>query len=144
MGLGAVMHLALKVSDRPRSEVFYDWILTALGYTCVAQTNRYTMWWSAQAGAITLSDADPLHAASDNTPGLHHFALAAESAQQVDRIYQRLQVIGAQILQTPQTVANGSMAYYSLLFADPDGLRLELVYMPANTPLPQSSTYFTP
>jgi len=136
VALGAIMNLALKVSDRPRSEVFYDWLLTALGYTCVAQTHRYTMWWSAQAGAITLSDAEPLQTAASNLPGLHHFALAAESSQQVDLIYQRLQVIGAQILQPPQKVENGHTTYYSLLFTDPDGLRLELVYMPAHVAFP--------
>ncbi|MEO1211522.1 MAG: VOC family protein [Cyanobacteria bacterium J06638_20] len=144
MGLGAVMHLALRVSDRPRSEVFYDWLLTALGYTCVAQTDRYTMWWSAQAGAITLSDADPIKTATDQLPGLHHFALAAESSEQVDRIYQRLQVIGAQILHPPKSIENSSMAYYSVLFTDPDGLRLELVYMPGNKPQPQAATQTTP
>jgi predicted lactoylglutathione lyase len=138
------MHLALRVSDRPRSEVFYDWLLTALGYTCVVQTNRYTMWWSAQAGAITLSDADPLKTTTDQAPGLHHFALAAESSEQVDRIYQRLQVIGAQILHPPKNVENSNMAYYSLLFTDPDGLRLELVYMPGNTPQSQAATHTTP
>ena len=144
MGLGAVMHLALRVSDRPRSEVFYDWILTALGYTCVSQTNRYTMWWSAQAGAITLSDADPLKPTTDEAPGLYHFALAAESSEQVDRIHQRLQVIGAQILHPPKSVETSSMAYYSLLFTDPDGLRLELVYMPGTKRQPQAETQPTP
>lgn len=139
MGLGAITHLALRVSDRPRSEWFYDRVLGLLGYQRITRTDDFTMWWSPTAGAITLSDSPanganglpqavrPAPYAPMATAGLHHLAFSADSKTQVDALYHCLQTLGATILKAPY---DGSTAdYYAVLFQDPDGIQLELVHM---------------
>jgi glyoxylase I family protein len=63
------------------------------------------------------------------SPGLHHFALAADSRAQVDELYERLKKISARILDAPQEY-DYMPGYYAMFFADPDGIKLELCYTP--------------
>ncbi|HIK54064.1 MAG TPA: VOC family protein [Synechococcales cyanobacterium M55_K2018_004] len=55
MVLGALHHLALVVSDRAQSEPFYDQVLGFLGYHQVESNEEFTLWWSAQAGGISIT-----------------------------------------------------------------------------------------
>ena len=64
--------------------------------------------------------------------GLHHVAWGVDSGEEVDRIYEVLQRIGAKVLDPPANYPqyNNSGGYYAAFFADPDGLKLECVYTP--------------
>ncbi|MBD1909960.1 MULTISPECIES: VOC family protein [unclassified Leptolyngbya] len=161
MVLGAMTHLALRVSDRPRSEVFYDRVLGLLGYRRTAQTDEFTLWWSPRAGAITIS-ALPELSSTQVFSTLHHLAFNADSREQVDAFYQHLQTLGIPVLKAPARALHPETSavtepdsagkesfedsvtpsegfpvvsapeqgeYYAVLFKDPDGLCLELVYI---------------
>jgi catechol 2,3-dioxygenase-like lactoylglutathione lyase family enzyme len=56
--------------------------------------------------------------------GLHHLCLRARSCEDVDRLHHLLRQIGATIIQAPQE-GTWAPGYYSVLFEDPDGIRLE-------------------
>jgi len=155
MVLGAITHVALWVSDRPRSEAFYERVLGLLGYRRTAQTDQFTTWWSPRAGAITLSPLPSRDGSSPPIlPGLHHLAFSADSRDQVDAFYRHLQTLGIPVLKAPSAPSpetlhqpNGTQDSltssalssdpasrelghcYAVLFKDPDGLCLELVYM---------------
>ncbi|MGG6295824.1 VOC family protein [Leptolyngbya sp. AN02str] len=129
MALGVVSHVSLRVSDRDRSEQFYNPILQFLGYRPVARNTEFTQWWSPQAGAFTLSfTAEAAHPAPAKALGLHHLAFHAESRQQVDTLYELLQALKAHVLSAPME-ASAQAGYYAVLFADPDGIQLELVFV---------------
>jgi glyoxylase I family protein len=131
--LGSLNHLSLTVSDRDRSEPFYDAILQFMGYQPVERTEDYTMWWLETAGAILIGSAKPdcVNPTHDRySPGLHHIGFNADSREQVDRLYQLLVQIGATILDPPAEYNQYAPGYYALFFADPDGIKLELVHMP--------------
>lgn len=133
MALGTLNHLAITVSDLARSEVFYEAILTEMGYERAEKTADYTLWWLPGAGAIEIvqGDSDCRNPQHDRySPGLHHVALNADSREQVDRFYQTLIDLGATILDAPAEYSY-SPGYYAVFFADPDGIKLELVHMPA-------------
>ena len=61
--------------------------------------------------------------------GLHHVCLRARERGDIDEIYGFLKTIGAKIVHPPE---DGSWApgYYSVLFEDPDGIRLEVNHVP--------------
>ncbi len=61
--------------------------------------------------------------------GLHHVCLRARERTDVDEIYGFLKTIGAKIVHPPE---DGPWApgYYSVLFEDPDGIRLEVNHVP--------------
>ena len=61
--------------------------------------------------------------------GLHHLCLRARSREDVDRLHDLLRQIGATIIQGPQE-GTWAPGYYSVLFEDPDGIRLEANFVP--------------
>lgn len=133
MVLGTLNHLSLTVSDRDQADTFYDRVLGFMGYQLVEKNDEFTMWWSAQAGAITVSAANPnspnkVH--DRYSPGLHHVAFNADSREQVDDFYRLLLDMDATILDAPAEYENYAPGYYAVFFADPDGIKLELVHMP--------------
>lgn len=133
MTFGSVNHLSLTVSSIEKSEPFYDSVLRFMGYQQVEKTDAFTMWWLENAVAILIYPANPN---SDNkihdrySPGLHHLAFNADSREQVDNLYKLLVEMGATILDSPAEYNQYAPGYYAVFFADPDGIKLELVHMP--------------
>jgi catechol 2,3-dioxygenase-like lactoylglutathione lyase family enzyme len=70
-------------------------------------------------------------------PGLHHMAFHAESPADVDRVHAAMQTAGARVLDPPADYGGQpgyTKGYYAAFFADPDGIKLEVVYEPLSNP----------
>ena len=65
-----------------------------------------------------------------SSPGLHHLAWNADSRQDVDAMHALLTRIGATVIDPPADYPQYGPGYYAVLFADPDGLKLEFVHWP--------------
>jgi catechol 2,3-dioxygenase-like lactoylglutathione lyase family enzyme len=62
--------------------------------------------------------------------GLHHFCLRARSREDVDAVHAFItSELGAQIVHPPQVDAFAP-GYYSVLFEDPEGIRVEVNHVP--------------
>jgi catechol 2,3-dioxygenase-like lactoylglutathione lyase family enzyme len=74
-------------------------------------------------------------------PGLHHLALHAESREQVDSAHERLLELGATVLDPPAVYEGPAYGpdYYAAFFADPDGLKLEVVHTSHWSPIEGSA-----
>lgn len=146
--LGKMHHFAICVSDMQRSEKFYAAVLTHLGYAQgqkmqdaaikdhVPGKDSFVIW-TGPGGAISIWPASPTRQNKRHemyAPGLHHFALAADSRAQVDDFHRHLQKIGAKILDAPQEY-DYMPGYYAMFFADPDGIKLELSHTPDFPPV---------
>jgi glyoxylase I family protein len=94
---------------------------------------RRCRFWVAPAGyAVNLWQARPGHAGKTverYAPGFHHFAFNADSRETVDRCYDLLRREGIEVLDAP-AVYDYLPGYYAVFFADPDGLKFELVHIP--------------
>lgn len=139
---GPINHLDLTVSDLERSVPFYDRILGHLGFRRI-EGEGDPAWFQRYAGggyfgiALRLAPAATRAQRHDRwVPGLHHVAFHAESREDVDRTYQVLQSMVAEILDPPAEYKGPaySSGYYAVFFADPDGLKLEVVYEPRSNP----------
>lgn len=65
------------------------------------------------------------------TPGLHHFCLRARSAEDVDRVHEFARdELHARIVHPPEAGEHFAPGYYSVLFEDPDGIRVEVNFVP--------------
>ena len=64
------------------------------------------------------------------SPEFHHLAFEASSREDVDALHAVLLEIGATLLDAPAEYPDYAPEYYAVFFADPDGLKLELVHMP--------------
>jgi len=64
-------------------------------------------------------------------PGLHHFCFRARSREDVEAIHRFVaDELGAHIVHPPQEDSQFAPGYYSLLFEDPDGIRVEVNHVP--------------
>jgi glyoxylase I family protein len=133
---GVIHHLALTVTDPERAFPFYDGLLLALGYRLERRTE---LLWRLQSplgahsiGLIKASSEGAQHRHDRYSPGLHHVAWGVESREEVDRLHEVVQRLGAKILDPPADYSqyNNGGGYYAVFFADPDGLKLECVYTP--------------
>ena len=77
----------------------------------------------------------PAAAAFGSTPfeqgraGLHHFCFRARSREDIDELHTFLVGIGAHIVHPPEQ-APWAPGYYSVLFEDADGIRIEANFVP--------------
>ncbi len=127
-------HLDLTVSDLARSVAFYDLVLGALGY---ARSGEYAgdvpCWVIADGSGREFSIG--LHAARSDRPhdryatGLHHLAFHTGSRAEVDAFHNLLKRENLRVLDAPAQY-DYTPGYYAVFFADPDGIKLELVYEP--------------
>ncbi len=134
---GSLSHLDLTVKDLSRSVRFYDQILRRLGYRSAPEIAAGAPCWITEdrdggAFGIALVAAKPESATTPHdryAPGLHHVAFHADSRADVDAFHAYLQEIRATILDPPADY-DYTPGYYAVFFADPDGLKLELVHEP--------------
>ena len=61
--------------------------------------------------------------------GLHHLCFRARTRKDVDEFHAKLVSLGAKIVHAPEAGA-WAPGYYSVLFEDPDGIRLEMNFVP--------------
>ena len=139
MSSGLIHHIDLNVSDLQRSRAFYDRILRQIGYNPVdysapGEPAGYD-WIAPASSGVRLSiglypSANPAAAHDRHAPGIPHLALHAGSREQVDRLYQTLVQMKAQILDPPKDYPKYEPGYYAVFFLDPDGIKLEYVFTP--------------
>ncbi|NNL65071.1 MAG: VOC family protein, partial [Myxococcales bacterium] len=67
--------------------------------------------------------------------GLHHLCFRAREREDVDALHEMLLGMDATIVHGPQEDA-WAPGYYSILFEDPDGIRLEMNHVPGRGLLP--------
>lgn len=71
------------------------------------------------------------HSFDQDTSGLHHFCFRARSKEDVDAIYGFVDTeLNANIIHPPEDGSRFAPGYYSVLFEDPDGIRVEFNYVP--------------
>jgi catechol 2,3-dioxygenase-like lactoylglutathione lyase family enzyme len=133
MSRGFPHHLDLTVTDLPRSIAFYDKVLGELGY---ARSDEYAgdvpCWMIGEGDAVFsiglhVARSDSVH--DRYAAGFHHLALGAESRAAVDVFHAFLLHEEIRVLDAPAEY-DYTPGYYAVFFADPDGLKLELVHEP--------------
>jgi glyoxylase I family protein len=118
---GAIHHLDLTVRDLAVSALFYEPLLSFLGYHRV-RDEPTGIDWDLQSPdgscSIGIKPARTARAHDRYSCGLHHLAWRAESRDDVDRLYNLLLSIQATILDTPAEYPHYEAGYYAVFFAD--------------------------
>jgi len=131
MQLNGIAHVYLTVRDFGRCLPFYEKLLGFFEMQCLVKTDSLFYCVGSRTGVgIRAASAAHAHTAFDqNRAGLHHLCFRTRSRDDVDAIYAFVQQLGARIVHPPQE-DGWALGYYSVLFEDPDGLRLEANYVP--------------
>ena len=130
-----VHHIDLVVSSIERSLPFYRDLLAPLGFHRISEVEGErgeTIWYLGGPGtAIGLRQAQSESPAYDRyAVGLHRLALEAYSRAVVDERAEWLRAHGAEIESGPEEY-DYIPGYYAVFFYDPDGIKLEIVHVPA-------------
>ena len=140
MERGQIDHVDLTVSNVETSERFYRVFLGYLGFQPVRLVHGNSDLRIFQRAhrnkrlfSVALQGAKPARRGVKHdrySPGLHHIAFRASSRADVDGLHEHLKTIGAHVLDPPAEYPHYAPGYYAVFFADPDGLKLEVVHMP--------------
>jgi catechol 2,3-dioxygenase-like lactoylglutathione lyase family enzyme len=128
-------HLVLSVGDFERSKAFYRKVLGFLGFKLKHEypdmagwSNGKTLFW---IGAADEKGRKRKYRKGDI--GFHHYAFELSSRKDVDGLGAFLEKNRMTVLDPPGEYYDE--CYYAVLFADPDGMKLEgRVYKPRPKP----------
>ena len=131
---GGVHHVDLVVSSIERSLPFYRELLGPLGWHGIGEVEGErgeTIWYlSGRETSIGLRQAQTAGSVDRYALGLHHLAFEVTSRAVVDERAEWLRTAGAEIESEPQEYTY-TPGYYAVFFYDPDGIKLEILTVPA-------------
>jgi catechol 2,3-dioxygenase-like lactoylglutathione lyase family enzyme len=131
IGINGMAHVILTVSRFDLARAFYGKLLPQLGMKSVFDGDKFSYW----VGSRTAIGIEPCDLAFvderfvQQRVGLHHLCLRARSREDVDRCAALLKEMNATVVRGPME-ASWAPGYYYVLFEDPDGIRLEVNFVP--------------
>ena len=131
MEINGIAHIFLTASNFERSREFYRKLLPFLGLKPVMDNEGVYYAVGGRTG-VAIRAPSPEHAGGtfeQNRVGLHHLCFRARERADIDELHAFLCTLGVTIIRAPRE-DRWAPGYYSLLFEDPDGIRLELNHVP--------------
>jgi catechol 2,3-dioxygenase-like lactoylglutathione lyase family enzyme len=131
MEINGIAHVMLTVSDFQRCLPFYEELLVFLGLKPVFKADDflYCVGGRTAFGIQPAGDAYRGDRFVQARTGLHHVCFRARERADVDTVHRFLVERGATIVHPPEEGA-WAPGYYSVLFEDPCGIRLEVNHVP--------------
>ncbi len=131
MEINGVAHTFITAGDFARARAFYGALLPFLGLTPVMDIDGFYYCVGGRTG-FGVRGPGPGHEGKrfdQGAVGLHHHCWRARERADIDEVHAFLVKLGAAIVHPPQQ-DGFAPGYYSVLFEDPDGIRLEINHVP--------------
>jgi catechol 2,3-dioxygenase-like lactoylglutathione lyase family enzyme len=141
MEINGIAHVILTVSRFEDAVPFYEKLLEFLGMKRVFKGEEFVYYIGGRTG-VGISKCDERHREErfvQRRAGLHHLCFRARERSDVDSFYAFLKELGAKIVHPPEEGA-WVPGYYSVLFEDPDGIRLEMNHVPGSGVLAEGAS----
>ena len=131
-------HIHLTVADLNRAEAFYDRFLPLLGFDLSLKErdevpeHEYSIVEYHHA-SFSIGLVNQRSAYRDEIPSrrkagaLHHIAFHVDSPEDVNRLYNEIVRIPAEVIHAPQYYPDYCKDYYALFFKDSEGTEIEIV-----------------
>lgn len=131
MEINGIAHTMLTCGDFPAARAFYSQLLPLLGLTPVVDTDDtyYCVGGKTAFGLRASERQAPENRFDQSNSGLHHLCFRMRTREDVDELHQFLLGTGVNIIHPPQE-DGWAPGYYSILFEDPEGVRLEANFVP--------------
>jgi catechol 2,3-dioxygenase-like lactoylglutathione lyase family enzyme len=126
--INGIAHIYVTVADFPAARRFYGQLLPFLGMACLVDTDVLYYCVGGRTGfgiraASSPETFDPYRA------GLHHVCFRARARADVDALAVAVAQFGGRLVHPPRE-DDWAPGYYSVLFEDPCGTRLEANFVP--------------
>ena len=133
VAVNGIAHIQLTVRDPDRCLPFWERLCHFLEMKTLIR-NETTIYCIGSRTGILVRGAPPDKAErifDQDTSGLHHFCFRARSKEDVDAIFAHVQKEpDVTIVHGPEDGEHFAPGYYSILFEDPDGIRIEANHVP--------------
>jgi catechol 2,3-dioxygenase-like lactoylglutathione lyase family enzyme len=141
MEINGVAHIMLTVGNWDACHPFYAQLLPALGLRPVADTYGllYCVGGRTAVGIMPADESRRGERFVQSRIGLHHVCFRARERHDVDTVHALVKDLGATIVHPPEE-GPWAPGYYSVLFEDPDGIRLEVNHVPGRGLLGDAAT----
>lgn len=130
-----IAHIQLTVRDVEASRPFYHRLcVETLGMLVQYDVPGQIFYCIGGRTGVLIRPAAPNHRDTQfdqRRIGLHHFCFRLRSREDVDVLHASMRDFGAKVIRAPE---DGPWApgYYSTLFEDPDGIRIEALFIPGS------------
>jgi len=130
--LNGIAHIQLTANDAARSLPFWEKLCHFFEMKTLIKNESMVYCIGSRTGVL-VREAPPEKRGGrfdQNQVGLHHFCFRARAREHVDEVHRF--VVGelrAKIVHGPQE-DGFAPGYYSVLFEDPDGMRVEVNFVP--------------
>lgn len=129
-----IAHIQLTVRDVAASRPFYYRLLHETFGMRVQYDHSEVFYCIGGRTGVLIRAATPEHRDTHFDQwrvGLHHFCFRLRSREDVDALHISMREFGAKIIRAPDEGV-WAPGYYSTLFEDPDGIRIEAVFIPGS------------
>lgn len=130
--LNGVAHVILTAGDFARSTAFWRDLIRYLELKLVLDSDAM-LYGVGGRTAIGIRAGSAEHAGrrfDQGAPGLHHACFRRRDRDAVDRLHGFLQDRGDIVIVHEPQEEPWAPGYYSILFEDPDGIRIEFNHVP--------------
>ena len=128
VAINGIAHVYLTVNDFDRAVPFYRGLLALFDMTCLVDTDELYYCVGARTG-VGVRRAHSPEPFDQYRAGLHHLCFRARSREDVDAVAAAVPGLGGSVVKGPQE-DDWAPGYYSVLFEDPCGTRLEVNHVP--------------
>ena len=119
-------YVVLGTNDLPRAASFYDELLAEMGVTRMMEFGGRGYAWGAAMDKPMLCIMTPYDGQPATVGNGVMAGIAAESREQVDRIYRKAIELGGSDEGPPGLRAEGGDGFYAAYFRDLDGNKLDV------------------
>jgi catechol 2,3-dioxygenase-like lactoylglutathione lyase family enzyme len=131
--INGIAHIQLTVRDPDRCVPFWEKLCHFLGMRTLMKGEDLVYCIGGRTGVLVRgAPKEKRHLVfHQDYPGLHHLCFRARAREDVDAIHRFLvDELGAHVVHPPEEAPQFASGYYSVLFEDPDGIRVEVNHVP--------------
>ncbi len=131
--VNGIAHIQLTVNDPDRCLPFWEKLCHFLEMKTLIKGDDVLYCIGSRTGILVRAAPETNRGVpfDQDRSGLHHFCFRARRHEDVDGIHRFLvDELDAHIVHPPEDGSQFAPGYYSLLFEDPDGIRVEVNHVP--------------
>ena len=133
ISINGIAHIQLTVNDPERCVAFWEKLCHFMEMQTLMRNDESMYCIGGRTGILVRgAPADKRDRAFDqDTSGLHHICFRARSAEDVQAVGKFAEKeLGAKVVHQAEDGSQFAPGYFSVLFEDPDGIRIEVNHVP--------------
>jgi len=133
VAINGIAHIQLTVNDPERCVPFWEKLCHFLEMRTLLRNENSIYCIGSRTGILVQGAPKNKRGKpfDQNTAGLHHLCFRARSVADVDAIARFVvDELQAKVVHPPEDGSQFAPGYYSFLFEDPDGIRIEFNFVP--------------